>query len=319
MQTTINSNLINSQNRQSFLSRLWIYQSERFPVFAHGILIAAFTFSAIGYSRICAGKAGFIPLGTYLVGLFITFTTFLLLRLFDEFKDQKEDAEFRTYLPVPRGLVSLKELGWVITVVLILQVIAIRLLQSQMFGLYVLVLGYLLLMRVEFFVPDWLKKRQILYIASHVMIIPLVDIYASGLDWKIEGTSPPFGLLFFFGVSYFNSIVLEFGRKIRTPETEEEGVVSYTKLYGTRGGTIRWIALLLITLILSIWASYHAGYGWTAYSILIGLFVLCSLPGWLFLKNPTEKLTKSIEKTSGIWAIGMYLILGGMPMLMKLL
>ena len=131
MDSFIKSDLIQTQNKQSFLQRFYIYQSERFPFLAHGLLIAAFTFSAIGFSRICADKIGFISLNTYLVGFFITFTTFFLLRLFDEFKDQKEDAQFRSYLPVPRGLVSLNELGWVITFVFILQVSAIIFFYAQ--------------------------------------------------------------------------------------------------------------------------------------------------------------------------------------------
>ena len=188
-----------------------------------------------------------------------------------------------------------------------------------MIGLYILVIGYLLLMRVEFFAPEFLKKRQILYITSHIMIIPLIDVFASGLDWKIEGSTPPIGLIFFFIVSYLNGIVLEFGRKIRTPEMEEEGVVSYTKLYGTEGGVLLWIKFLAYTLIVSLIAAGHAGYGWFAYTILVGLFVLCSLPAWLFLREPNEQYAKLIEKTSGIWTIGMYLILGGMPMAKSLI
>ena len=56
-------------------------------------------------------------------------------------------------------------------------------------------------MRVEFFVPEWLKNNQLIYVASHMIIIPLIDVYASGLDWFLEGADAPFGLLFFFAVS----------------------------------------------------------------------------------------------------------------------
>ena len=49
-----------------------------------------------------------------------------------------------------------------------------------------------------------------------------IDLYSSGLDWKLDNAEPHLGLLFFFAVSYMNGLVLEFGRKIRTPEKEEE-------------------------------------------------------------------------------------------------
>ena len=171
--------------RASFLKRMYVYQSERFPVLAHGLLIAAFTFSAISYSRICRGAEGFIPFNTYVIGVFATFTLFFLVRIFDEFKDKADDAKYRAYLPVPRGLVSLKELKTVALVVGIVQILIIAYFQLPMLLLYALVIGYLMLMGVEFFVPTWLKQRQILYIVSHMVIIPLVDIYSSGLDWLL--------------------------------------------------------------------------------------------------------------------------------------
>jgi len=49
-------------NNQSFIRRFLTYQKERFPFLAHGVMISAFTFSAVSYSRICRGEEGFIPL-----------------------------------------------------------------------------------------------------------------------------------------------------------------------------------------------------------------------------------------------------------------
>ncbi|XOV68857.1 MAG: UbiA family prenyltransferase [Fluviicola sp.] len=306
-------------NQQSFFKRFWIYQKERFPLLAHGIMIGAFTFSAVSYSRICRGEEGFIPIGDFLIGVFATITLFFLVRIFDEFKDKEDDAKYRKYLPVPRGLISLKELriiGWTVG---LSQIAVIAIFQLEMLYLYGIVLGYLLLMGVEFFVPEWLKKRQILYITSHMVIIPLIDIYASGLDWLLGGDAPHWGLAWFFAVSYMNGLVLEFGRKIRTPETEEDGVVSYTKMYGTKGGVIIWLILMLVTFGLAIGATNYAHYGWLAFTILSFCYVLCALPGLLFLTNPTKKRSKMIEYASAVWTALMYLSLGGIPMLSELL
>ncbi|MBL1278697.1 MAG: UbiA family prenyltransferase [Fluviicola sp.] len=307
------------ENNRPFLKRFLIYQKERFPFLAHGLMITAFTFSAVSYSRICRGREGFIDWSDFLIGIFATITLFFLVRIFDEFKDQEEDKKYRSYLPVPRGLISLKELKTIGLIVGVIQVSVIAIYQLEMLYLYVIVLLYLMLMGVEFFVPKWLKKRQILYITSHMFIIPLIDIYSSGLDWLLDGASPHWGLAWFFAVSYSNGLVLEFGRKIRTPEKEEEGVVSYTGLYGTKGGVIIWIVLLFTTMILAMGASYYAGYGWFAYSILFLVFVLCSLPAWSFLKKSSYKSSKFIEYASAIWTALMYLSLGGIPMLKALI
>ena len=63
---------------------------------------------------------------------------------------------------------------------------------------------YLVLMSKEFFVADWLKKRHVLYMVSHMAIVPLVDFYATACDWRPAGDHPPPGLFWFVAVSYFN-------------------------------------------------------------------------------------------------------------------
>ncbi len=297
---------------------MYQYQKERFPVVLNGIAVLTFTFSAISFSRICRGAEGFVSLSTFLIGCFATFTLFLLVRIFDEFKDRIDDAQFRTYLPVPRGLVSLNELKVIGIGIGVLQITSIAIFQLDMLPLYLLVIGYLCLMGVEFFVPTYLKKHQILYITSHMVIIPLLDVYSSGLDWRLEETSPHYGLIFFFAVSFMNGLVVEFGRKLKAPEDEEIGVVSYTKLWGTKQATVIWMLSILITLVFATLAGFVAGFGLTLMLVLMVLAGICFIPGILFLKNPSKKMAKRVELMSGIWTILMYLSLGGIPMIVNL-
>jgi len=306
------------EKRASLIQRLWIYQQERFPVFKHTILIATFTFSAIAYARLCRGGIGFIPWYDYLAGVFMTFTLFLLLRISDEFKAQEEDAQYRAYLPVPRGLVLLSELKKVAILTLGLQAIVIAFFQPALWKLFLLVLVYLSLMRVEFFVPKWLKKQPILYMTSHMMIIPIIDYFASGLDWLNAGASAPKGLLFFFIVSFLNGIVLEFGRKIKAPQSEEPGVQSYTSLYGTKKAVVYWLIVLMLTAATSVLAANYAGFSLNMQLVFPAIAITLSIPALLFIKKPCDQTAKWIENSSGIWTLSMYLLLGGLPMLINL-
>ena len=298
--------------------RLYKYQAERFPLLAHGILIAAFTFSAVAYSRICRGASDFISWQVFLPGVFLTVTLFLLVRIFDEHKDAEDDARYRPELPVPRGLVTLAELRWVGIVVFVLQLLILWLWLPKMMPIFLVVLAYLSLMGKEFFVADWLKKHQFWYVTSHMFIIPLVDIFASGLDWLMGSLAPPVGLLFFFAVSYFNGIVLEIGRKIRTPEQESEGVLSYTAQLGTRRAIWVWIAVLTVTLVWALLAANFAGFGLGTYSFLVAVYLICVFLGWRFLQQYSPGRAKAIEIASGLWTLSMYLSLGGVPMLIAL-
>ena len=283
----------------------------------HGLLVCAFSFSAIAYSRICRGVQGFVSTQTFLLGIFTTITLFLLLRIFDEFKDAKDDAAYRKELPVPRGLI--KELKIVGIVVAVLQIGINAIFFPKMLILYFVVIAYLLLMGKEFFISAWLKRNQFFYVVSHMFIIPLVDVYASGLDWFLNNATAPIGLLFFFMVSYMNGVVLEVGRKIKAPEAEAEGVLSYTYMLGTARATYLWLVVLFVTLLLSIAAAHYAGYGLTAFYFLATAFALCSIAAFTFIKNKSTKASKAIEISSAIWTIAMYLILGGIPMIQKLL
>lgn len=308
-----------NENERSFFYRFYRYQSERFPIIVHGIMISTFTFSAISYSRICRGIEGFIDFNDFIIGVFATITLFLLVRIFDEFKDHEDDIKFRQYLPVPRGLVTLNELKIIAIAITVIQVSVILLFQAKMFYLYILVLAYLCLMGVEFFASVWLKKHQLAYITSHMFIIPLIDIYASGLDWLLGGAEAHYGILWFFAVSYFNGLVLEFGRKLRTAESEEKGVVSYTKLYGKKGGVIIWIILLFVTMCLAIAAADYANYSDVSTYIFGAFFIVFSLPAWSQLKRESIKKTKLIEYSSAAWTALMYLSLGGIPMVKAIL
>ena len=115
-----------------------------------------------------------------------------------------------------------------------------------------------------------------------------------------------------------NGIVLEFGRKMRAPEKEEEGVVSYTKLYGIKGGARALLLVLTITFVLAMLAARFAQHGTTVMLVLVAAFLLAGAPGLAFLRSPTEGRSKWIERASAGWTIPMYLSIGGITMLTKL-
>jgi len=307
------------ENNAPLWKRLWVYQRERFPLLGHGLLVVAFSFSAISYSRICRGVEDFVDLSTFLVGVFTTVSMFLMVRIFDEFKDAEDDAKFRRHLPVPRGLISFRELRIISWILVAFQLILNAFFFPKMLVLYGVAMGYLLLMRKEFFIAEWLKKNQFWYVISHMLIIPLIDVYATGLDWLLENATAPIGLLFFFAVSFMNGIVLEIGRKIKTPEDESVGVLTYTSMVGTKRAVYLWILILMATLLLSILAAHYAGFGMFALLLLGFIFLLLITPAISFLRKHTTKSAKMIEYASALWTIAMYFALGGIPMLQKLL
>ncbi len=295
-------------------NRWWVYQRERFPVFAHGLLIAAFSLSAVSFSALLRGERGLPEDRVALAAFGTAFLFFLQLRIADEFKDFEEDARYRPYRPVPRGLVTLGELGRVGAGAALLQLLLGLWLMPSLLLLLALVWVYLALMSKEFFIGDWLRARPIVYMSSHMLILPLVDLYATACDWWPTGKGAPAGLGWFLAVSYCNGIVLEIGRKIRAPESEEEGVNTYTVLWGRRNAVLAWLGALALTAACASAAALDIDFA-TPVAILLAVLLFTAAGVALrFLRQPMPHRAKAIEALSGVWTLLMYLSLGAVPL-----
>lgn len=301
------------------MSRWITYQRERFPLAAHGPLVAAFSASAVCYSSLVRGGASLPRPASLLVAFVTSLLFFLQLRIADEFKDFEDDSKYRPYRAVPRGLVTLRELAWVGIGAAAIQLALALLLDPTIVPILALAWIYLALMTREFFVGDWLKRHPVLYMTSHMIILPLVDLYATACDWWIAGLRvPPSGLLWFLVVSYLNGLVVEIGRKVRVPADEEHGVDTYSALWGTGRAARVWLAMVLLTAV-AAWRA-AAGIG-TAGPMLILLTVLvaaCAAAVLKVARSRTSGAGKTIEVMSGLWTVLMYLGLGAVPVLVML-
>jgi 4-hydroxybenzoate polyprenyltransferase len=207
------------------LERLWIYQKERFPILALGLLAFAVALSSLGFSSLLRGAGGpsahALLLATAAALLF-----WMQMRVLDEIKDADDDRRFRAYRPVPRGLVTLDELRRLLVAAAIGEVaIALTVDVRLLWGLAAL-WAYLALMSVEFFARDWLRARPGIYMASHCPIGLLVCLYLCAFDWLPANARPDPALLWIAAANLFATLLLEIGRKIRAPEDEERGVVT---------------------------------------------------------------------------------------------
>ncbi len=292
-------------------ARLWIYQRERFPVAQYLPMVAAFVFSASSWSRACGGRAGMVAWPILLAGAATSFCLFLLLRLFDEFKDREDDARWRPYRPVPRGLVSLAEIRGCIFAAFAVAAAASALADPRLLAPLALASGYVLLMWREFFVPRWLRRHPIAYMLSHMLVMPVIDFCATGLDWIHEGATMPRGLFLFLATTFLNGCVIEIGRKIRSPEDEEPGVETYSALWGPRRAAAVWLVILVATAALALACCARVGCARPARPLLAVLAVFCAAPAVLFLRG--RHCGPKIELASGVWTLAMYLVVGGLP------
>ena len=296
------------------LARLWIYQAERFPIFKTALLLAVFSAASISVSSHLSGRA--LPHWPVFASIWaVSLIVFFQMRACDEWKDLEDDRRFRPERPVPSGLVSLRLIvlmalaGGVLAVALAVNIHPPLLLPL---GLVWLWLG---LMTLEFLVPDWLKARPVLYLVSHMAIMPLIDLFITAGEWLPHGSHPPDGLWLFLALSFVNGCVLELGRKIWAPRSERPGVETYSGLWGPRRAAWIWAAtcvaawLLLAALGHKVGAAVIvAGLGLLALAVAVGTAMA-------FAARPTARREKAIEAVAGLWVFACYCIAGFAPLI----
>ena len=294
----------------SLPARLWTYQAERFPLLKHGVLILVFSGGEAVFGALVRGASpDWTAVG---VAALVCLLLFLQLRIADEHKDHEDDCRWRPERAVPRGLVSLAELRRTGVAAAAIQIAATMLLDWRLAPMLLLVWGWMTLMSVEFFAPAWLKARPILYLISHMAVMPLIALFAVACGARSAVTGSP-AVAAFLALAFLNGVVLEIARKSWAPDDEREGVETYSRLWGPRTA---------VTVVLL------AGAGSTALAMavqaLLGLawgFSLCVLSGAGVLlvaglgygRRATTRTAGRLETASGLFVLLVYLGVAWLP------
>jgi len=290
----------------SVAMRWRLYFRERFPLALHAPVIAVFSGSSFAYSWVVRGQRGPPALGLA-VAFAVVLLFFLQLRFLDEFKDYSEDLRFRPYRPVPRGIVTLRSLGRLGVVTAAIQAIASALLGTHVLIALVVVWAYSGLMAAEFFAHRWLRAHPLVYLASHMVVVPLIVGYVATCA-GVQVIAAP--LLWLGAMSYMSFCVFEIGRKIRSPADEQQGVETYSALWGRRRAAMAWLAAMAAAGAFAALAARPID----ALALTLGLAAsvigLATAVGAWFLADPRPGRGKAFLAMSGVWLVVIYLALG---------
>jgi hypothetical protein len=287
------------------LRRLWTYQAERYPLVAYAPLMAVGAFAAAAVSA-ASRDAGRFPWLAWVVGVVTLLVYFLFLRVLDEHKDAADDARHRPELAVPRGLVTLAELRRVAVAAVAVAIALNALIDTGLLVLLALALAWAGLMGREFFVRDWLRARPTAYLLSHMVAMPLIFFYATGLDWVVAETNPPPGTGAFLVLSFLNGIVIEVGRKIRAPGAERPGVDTYSSAWGLGRALAVWIGAVAGAGGAATAAAAAAGDATVAPILLAIAGVVALVVAGLLAASATQARARWIEPASAVWVLAAY-------------
>ena len=223
---------------------------------------------------------------------------FFQMRACDEWKDAEDDRRYRPNRPIPRGLVkqsTILKLG--AATMPFAAAAAAWLWHPPVLWLLLLVWVWLSAMTVEFGAPAWLKARPVLYLVSHMAIMPLLDLLLTSVEW-LPGGGAPDGLWLFLALSFVNGCVIEIGRKLWAPENEIEGVDSYSRLWGPKTAAIVWIACVALSFVLLVAVGFATGVGWITALLASLALAGCAQSARSYVASPRQRAQDRMDMVS---------------------
>lgn len=296
--------------------RLWLYQAERFPLVKTATLLAAFSAASINVSALLGHRT--LPgAWTYVVAFIVLLIVFFQLRAADEIKDLEDDRRYRPERPIPRGLVSLELIVKIALGLAAVAIAATWLLSPWLLLPLAAVWVWLGLMTAEFGAPEWLKARPFLYLVSHMLIMPLIDLYVTATEWLVRAGTAPTGLWLFLALSFVNGCVLEIGRKIYAPQNERTGVETYSSLLGAERAVWLWMGCIALSLCFLVGVGAAVEAPLIVGAAGVAAFAASAVVAARFLRKPTSATQRAVDTMAGLWVFVCYMAAGFLPLIAR--
>ena len=286
----------------NFLKKWYIYQKERFPLVTYGLYCFCIVFGTFCFgnylgiveqNNLTEETGKYIIEYSLLIPMFIVgLLQFLMVRIVDEFKDYEEDCKYRPYRPVPRGVVTLKELKVLFILCVLLQ-IGITLWINPISCILLLVVWVFFgIMSKGFFIKKVLDKHILLEVLLDELLLPVTTLYLLSFIRPVELKETWKFLLMVYNISW----IIEIARKIRCKEAEENGVKTYTAVFGIPKATV---LLFFLETFLLIITSVLIGFKIYIYTIY-GVLILINL---FFIIQKNKLFSKCVEYLADLYVM----------------
>ena len=280
---------------------------ERFPPINMGLfLILFFTVRSVAVNQTISYEAR--NLHDYwwwiALGAFATISFFFRLRVFDEIKDYDIDMFNHPQRVLQSGRINLSLLKIISLTLILIEIIWSVLSGLPAFVCWMVALGYSLLMRYEFFIPQKLNSNLLIYGSSHMIIMPLIILWIyvahSGFQFTTE-------LWLLCAASLLAGFSFELARKIHAPEFERDGVNSYSKTMGYAGSIIFLLIMMLGGVLVQAGLLYLLDASCISMAIIAVILIMAAILYFKNLQTPSEKLLRKGEKLVSLFMIASYI------------
>lgn len=285
------------------LRNLLAYFNERFPVVNMGLFAILFlTVSSAAYFFS-------VPFQNQLLniiwGIVAVISFFFRLRVFDEIKDFKIDTLNHPNRVLQSGRVSIKQLIFVGFVLFIPELTWTIFNGKTTTICWFILVSYSLLMRYEFFISNYLKKKLLLYAATHMLIMPLIILWVWAAFSPSSLLVKPYFLL--ASLSFLSGFCFEIARKTHATTSEIATVDSYSQIIGFTNS----IKLILFFLSLGVGVQFYLlnqiNAAWWSFTLIAFLFVSIVFIYVLSLKKNSESFLRKAELLVSLFMLFSYL------------
>ena len=289
-------------------TQAWLqFTKERFEPASHIVMIIVFI-----AAHILVGKSThqiFFNTQDSLI-LFIGVTAFYFkLRLYDEVKDYELDVVINKTRPLPRGLLTHKDMykGMLVCILIELTTFSMHGLQSSISIIFAII--YSLIMFKEFFIADKIRPYLTTYALVHTIVTTILSFGIFSFLTKLTifeiATTPTY--LSFAMANWMLFNIFEFGRKTFATSEERKGVDTYSSLFGKIGAVtlVASQALIAHYLTLNLNSANQNIIFWGNGPLLLVLLLL----SLRYIFTNTVKSARNYRSYSSIYIVIFYIIL----------
>jgi 4-hydroxybenzoate polyprenyltransferase len=298
------------------IARVFAFLIERFPpvpqlVLMAVLFVAATLMTGVLLPESITGSHGDIDPLRAAAGFIGSLLFIVRLRLYDDVKDADADRIENPTRPIPRGLVTIRELDVAALVVLVVEGALIAAVGPLTFTCWAIAAAWSILMRVEFFVSEWLDRHVATFAISHMVVLGL--IYGALLAMGIEARGSDSSLAELYGDLKVIGVLLaatsigigfEWGRKFER----------YFATHGERAWTL-WLLWPCVGALAFTAIVRHEYPAWSVAALAaVTMFSIVGHALVMGQRNregelPTGKLREAVEAVPGASGLLVYLVL----------
>ena len=289
--------------------RLAAWFSERFPA-ANALLFFILYLACAAVARHALG--GIFISAVDIIGCLVTWSFFLVLRVFDEHKDYQLDLKNHPQRVLQSGLIRLVHLRYLAAAAITVQVLWSLYVDDWSFGAatlaWTLAFAWTCLMGKEFFCGAWLEKRLTLYAFSHMLVMPLIVWWL--LNLGASGVHLTDTMTLLMALAFVSGFSFEITRKAKGADEERDTVDSYSRIFGYRGACLIVAVLVLAMGVLQLVLIQALGNRLPLWSlIIIGLFTALAFYSLAnYWRSPTAGAREKNEASVALLMLAGYAV-----------